>query len=105
MKDSAANATHARWVAAWGKIDDGSAGVTVFNHPSNFRYPQAIRVHPSMPYWAFVPVVDGPSFIVPGAYYRSRFRYFIHDNQADPMVIEKYFNAWVKPLEVKISDK
>ena len=105
IRDSAANATHARWVDASGKIDNGIAGVTVFNHPSNFRYPQGIRVHPIMPYWAFAPVVDGPLFIAPGAFYRSRFRYFIHDQQVESAVIEKHFNAWANPLNVKVTDR
>ena len=104
-RDSTANATHARWVDAWGKVDNGTAGVTIFNHPSNFRYPQGIRVHPTMPYWAFTPVVDGPMFIAPGAFYRSRFRYFIHDQQIPSPVIEKHFSAWADPLNVKVIEK
>lgn len=102
IKDSGANATHARWVDASGKIDEGIAGATVFNHPSNFRYPQAIRVHPTMPYWAYAPVVDGPFFIAPGAFYRSKFRYYVHDGKASPEVIEKLYAAWATPVSVKL---
>jgi hypothetical protein len=98
IKDSGANGTHARWVHASGKIDEHVAGVAVFNHPLNYRYPQAIRVHPSMPYWAFAPVVDGPFFIAPGAYYRSKFRYFVHDGKASPETIESFFRSWTRPF-------
>ena len=101
IRDSAANASHARWVDAWGKVDDGIAGVTVFNHPGNFRYPQAIRVHPTMPYWAFSPVVDGAFYIAPGAYYKSRFRYFVHDGQVLPELIESFYQSWVTPSRVR----
>ena len=103
IRDSSANATHARWVDAWGNIDGGIAGITVFNHPSNFRYPQALRVHPIMPYWAYSPMVDGPFYIAPGAFYRSKFRYFVHDGQVQPAVIEKLFAEWAYPLNIKVS--
>ena len=102
IRDSAANASHARWVDAWGKLDDGIAGVTVFNHPANFRYPQAIRVHPSMPYWAFSPVVDGPFYIAPGAYYKSRFRYYVHDERSSPEIIEGFYQSWETPSSPRV---
>ena len=102
IRDSAANATHPGWVDASGKIDIGIAGATVFNHPFNFRYPQAIRVHPVMPYWAFSPVADGAFYIAPGAFYRSQFRYYVHEGRPDRQMIEKHFKQWIKPLEVTV---
>ena len=95
IKDSLANATRARWVDISGKIDNGIAGATVFNHPQNFRYPQSLRVHPQMPYWAYAPVVDSGFVIPPGGYYHSKFRYFVHDGHASPQLIESYFRQWI----------
>ena len=105
MKDSAANASHARWVDAWGKINDGIAGVAVFNHPANFRYPQAIRVHPVMPYWAFSPVVDGAFFIAPGASYKSSFRYYVHDGPSPAALIDDFHKAWTTPASATVRSK
>jgi hypothetical protein len=102
IKDSAANGTHARWVDAFGPIDGALAGATVFNHPSNFRYPQAIRVHPSMPYWAFAPVVDGAFTIGPGEIYRAQFRYFVHDGPVDKYLLEMVEKDWVEPPQVRV---
>ena len=65
------------------------AGVTVFDHPSNFRYPQAIRVHPNMPYWVYAPMVDGAFTIDPGKKYFSRFRYYVHNGPADVQMINR----------------
>ena len=101
-KDSAANGTRARWVDAFGLIDGSMAGATVFNHPSNFRYPQAIRVHPDMPYWAFAPVVDGPFTINPGEAYRAQFRYFVHDGPVDKYMLETIEKDWVAPPQVTV---
>ena len=102
-KDSSANHTKARWVDASGKVDGTTAGATIFNHPSNFRFPQAIRVHPEMPYWVFAPVVDDAFYIAPGAFYRSIFRYYVHDGEAQPALIEQLFKQWADPSNVKLT--
>ncbi|MGB8193049.1 MAG: DUF6807 family protein, partial [Chitinophagaceae bacterium] len=100
--NASANHTPARWVDASGKVSDKTGGITVLGHPSNFRYPQAIRVHPDMPYWCFAPVVDGAFTLAPGANYKSAFRFFVHDGVADTTAIEKaemnYKDAPVKSL-------
>ena len=102
IKDSLANGTHARWVDASGEVDGEMSGVTIFNHPSNFRYPQALRVHPNMPYWAFAPVVDGAFTINPGVPYHSQFRYFVHRGKPDIILIEKLRRDWENPPLVKV---
>lgn len=102
IKDSAANQTHARWVDAYGLIDGAVAGAAIFNHPSNFRYPQAIRVHPTMPYWSFAPVVDGAFTINPGQTYRAQFRYFAHDGPVDKYLLEMVEKDWIDPPQVKV---
>ena len=103
IRDSSADATHARWVDAWGKVDGVIVGTTVFNHPSNFRYPQALRVHPVMPYWAYSPVVDGAFYIAPGDVYKSKFRYYVHEGQSSSEIIESLFRSWAQPDEVKVT--
>ena len=100
-KDSNANHTHARWVDVWGKIDNSTAGATVFSHPSNFRYPQAIRVHPQMPYFVYSPVVDGAFTLAPNQTYRSLYRYYVHADGPDTSFIKKLETNWVEPMEVK----
>lgn len=102
IKDTAANQTHARWVDAFGLIDGAVAGAAVFNHPSNFRYPQAIRVHPDMPYWAYAPVVDGAFTINPGQTYRAQFRYFLHDGPVDRFLLEMVEKDWIEPPLVRV---
>ncbi len=97
VKDSLANHTRAKWVDASGKIQDQVAGVTVFGHPLNYGYPQTIRVHPSMPYWAFAPMVEGAFTINQRSYYRSRFRYYVHNGMPDKTIIERIKNDFVEP--------
>ncbi len=100
--DTLANHTHARWVDAWGEIDGGTAGTTVLAHPTDFRYPQAIRVHPTMPYWSFAPVIDGAFWLAPGEPYRSKYRYYVHRGAPDKTKIEKLNDDWVDPPTVTV---
>jgi hypothetical protein len=86
--DSTANHTHAGWVDASGKIDGNEAGVTIIGSHNNFRYPQAIRVHPDMPYWCYAPMVDGAFTLDPGQSYRSNYRFFVHEGTAEQGMIE-----------------
>jgi hypothetical protein len=90
-----ANHTHARFVTMHGKIQDLSGGVTVFDHRGNFRYPQAIRVHPDMPYWVYTPVFDGNFEIRPIEVYRSRYRYFVFNNMPDATRLKMLEENWM----------
>ena len=100
--NSNANHSHARWVDASGKLNGRVSGATVFGHPGNFRYPQAIRLHPDMPYWSYAPVVDGPFTLAPGKPYKSRFRYFVHVGILDADLGESINADWVEPATVKV---
>jgi len=90
-----ANHTHARWVDASGKVGGEMNGLTIFDHPSNFRYPQTMRVHPDMPYWVYAPVVDAPFNIPPGAHYKSRYRYLVHRGPMDVQLVNKIEKDWI----------
>lgn len=100
-----ANATHAEWVDVSGLVENLPGGITVFDHPSNFRYPQALRVHPVMPYWAYSPMVENGFTIDPGKWYTSRYRYFVHSGFAEKTLIKKLFNDWSAQPEIKIVRK
>jgi hypothetical protein len=79
-KDTSANNTAAKWVMVTGPVQGRSASATVIGHPSNFRYPQKIRVHPEMPYWVFSPVIDEGFDIAPHGTYTARYRYLVTKN-------------------------
>ncbi len=99
-----ANGKHAAYVSAEGFIDGKKTGVTVFGFPDNFRYPQAIRVHPIMPYWCYAPVVDGAFFISPRQTYSSRYRYYVHDSSADLQVVKQLYRDILHPPTARMSD-
>ena len=94
IKDS--NHTTPRWVAVYGKITGKSAGLVIMDHPANFRYPQPVRVHPTMPYFVFSPVVKGSFIIKPGLSYNARYRIATFDGEPDPMELERWYQNYLE---------
>ena len=88
------NHSRPRWVAMHGPVDGQECGVVVMNHPDNFRYPQWVRLHPSMPYFVYSPMVKEPFSIKPGKPYVSKFRYLTFDGKPDLKMIEKAWKDW-----------
>ena len=88
------NHTRPNWVDMFGKIDGENAGIAMLSHPSNFRSPQPVRLHPSKPYFCFSPVVLGEFQIAPGEEYISRYRYLVHDGKPDPVQLEKSWSDY-----------
>jgi hypothetical protein len=94
IRDTLANNTAAKWVMVTGHISGIASTATVIGHPSNFRYPQKIRVHPEMPYWVFSPVIDEGFKMPPGAFYNARYRYLITDEPPTSATIQSVSDSW-----------
>lgn len=76
------NHTRPEWVKMSGLIDGEPCGILAIQDPSNFRYPQWVRLHPAKPYFVFAPMVEEPFTIQPGESYVSTFRYLVFDGEA-----------------------
>ena len=81
---------------------DGTSGVTIMDHPSNFRFPQPVRMHPTMPYFCFVPAHLGSFKIEPGKPYVSRYRFYVHEGKLEKSQIERLWNDYAHPAEVRV---
>lgn len=92
------NGNHSRpqWVAMYGPVDEEICGVVVMNHPDNFRYPQWVRLHPTMPYFVYAPMVQEPFAIKPGKPYISKFRYLTFDGEPNLKLIKKAWQEWIE---------
>ncbi len=90
------NGNHSRpnWVAISGSVDGQSAGAALLSHRKNFRHPQAVRLHPNMPYFCYAPMVDGPFTIKPGETYASRYRVVAFDGRPDPKRLNELWEAF-----------
>jgi len=88
------NHTRPRWIAVYGPIDGTDSGLVIMNHPTSFRYPQPVRVHPKMPYFVFSPVVEGSFILKPGMTYNASYRIVTFDGAPDAARIEKWYEEY-----------
>jgi hypothetical protein len=95
-----ANMTRVRWIYLGGIVGRGAmAGVTILSHPENIRAPEAIRVHPEMPFLSYVPVQSADMSIEPGRPFVARYRFVITDGAPDRARLDAYWNGFAQPAE------
>jgi hypothetical protein len=85
------------WVDLSGRAGEAIAGVTVFSDPGNFRFPEPVRLHPTMPYFVFTPAVLGDWSIEPGRAHVSRYHYFVHDGAFAKETAERVWREIADP--------
>ncbi len=98
------NHSRPTWVDMHGKVDGNMAGVCIMDHPNNYRFPQPVRIHPTMPYFCFAPMVLGAFELVPEEIYRSSYRFLVHQGSPDTSQIQMQYQAYSKMPEVKWID-
>ncbi len=91
------HATRARWCHIGGAVEGTLAGVAVLCHPTNFRAPQPMRLHPSEPFFNFAPQQFADMEIAPGSVYVSRYRFVIADGAPDAAELERMWDAYSRP--------
>ncbi len=90
------NTSREKWCWVGGQLDGKTCGITILNHPGNFRFPQPIRAHPKEPFFCFAPQQLGDMEIVPGQKYVSRYRFVIADGEPDTKAAEKWWNEYAQ---------
>jgi len=88
------NESRVKWGWIGGKVDGQVAGVTILCHPSNFGFPQPVRLHPSEPFFCYAPQQLGDMEIKPGGPYASRYRIIVADGQPSREEADGWWNAW-----------
>ncbi len=99
---AAANHTRPRWTAAYGPVGDEEGGLAILDHPSNFRHPQPVRVHPEMPYFCLAPMVEGAFTIAPGEAYSSSYRFVVFDGEPDADLLDGMWAAYADPATATV---
>ena len=98
------HATRARWCHVGGKTGGKLAGIGVLCHPSNFRFPQPMRIHPTEPFFNFAPSQAGEWEIKPGEEYVSRYQFVVTDGKPDAALLDRLWNDYAHPPRVEIYD-
>jgi hypothetical protein len=96
------NETAGRWVVMSGPIDGRPSSIGILCHPSNFRAPQPMRLHPSEPFFCYAPSQGGDFSIEPGKPYVSRYRFVIADGVLDAEEMERRWKDWTGPGDVRV---
>jgi len=99
------NATRGRWVRMSGLVDGEMVGIAVLDHPSNFRSPQPLRLHPDDPYFNYAPSQLGRFEIKPGERFVLRYRYVVADGPADKAELDRLWNDYATPPQVSVELK
>ncbi len=94
--------TNGRWCYIGGSVAGKTAGYAILGHPTNFRAPQPLRIHPTDPYATFSPVKDSGFSIVPGTPYVTRFRFVATDGAPDKAVFDRIWNDFATPPTVTV---
>jgi hypothetical protein len=97
-----ANTTRSRWCAISGAVGNEIAGLAILDHPSNFRFPQPVRVHPKMPYFCYAPPQLGSFTIAADQPYRATYRIVVFDGEPAPKVIDRIWTDFATPPLVEV---
>ena len=95
------NHSRPRWCDVSGAIHDRVAGITIMTHPHNFRFPEPLRIHPTMPYMVYTPSFLGDWEIRPDMPHDSRYRFVIHDGELSAEVADRLWHDFAEPLIAK----
>src|SRR4029453_15434182 len=92
------NHTRPRWCDIHGQIGGHAVGIALLTHPTNFRFPEPLRIHPTMPYMVYTPSFLGDWEIRPGTLHESRYRFLIHDGDLPAETAERLWRDYAEPL-------
>lgn len=96
------HATRGKWVHLGGYIDGELAGVGILAHPTNFRFPEPLRIHPTEPYVNWAPSQAGPWSIQPGTPQTARYRFVTYDGPVDPAELDRLWADYAEPPTVTL---
>lgn len=88
------NHTRPNWVSMHGNVNDRPVNMTVMGHPYNFRLPQYIRIHPTMPYFCFTPVVEYGFDFKPGDVHIARYRVIATSGSPNPDTLDLFWKQF-----------
>lgn len=88
------NEAEARWVLQCGVVDGQWAGVTIMDYPTNFRFPNRLRVNPSIPYVGFIPSQKGSFVMEQNKPLSFRFRFIVHTERPQPSKLDELWQEF-----------
>jgi hypothetical protein len=92
------NHTRPKWCDIRGQVDGKPAGIALMTHPANFRFPEPLRIHPTMPYMVYTPQFLGAFEIKPGETHQANYRLVVHDGELTTDRLNQIWRDFAEPL-------
>jgi Family of unknown function (DUF6807) len=105
-KDS--DGSKARWCIVQGEIDNDYAGVVMMSFPTNYNYPEPLRIWPEDQnnrgdmFANFCPTKDMDWLLSPGKNYALKYRFLVFNGHFDKDKAESAWYYFAYPPEIKI---
>lgn len=96
------HATKAKWVLSSGKVGGAEASIGFLCHPSDFRFPQPLRIHPDEPFFNWAVPQGGTFSIEPGKPYVARYRFIVADGAPSAAALDSAWTAYGEPPKVSL---
>ncbi len=103
------NSTRARWCDVNGVSEFGTSGILFITHPSNYNYPEPIRIWPvgankgkENVFFNFNPAMDRDWVLEPGNDYQLKYRMYVYDGKIDSSKAEKLWQDFAFPPRVNV---
>jgi hypothetical protein len=95
--------TRARWCHIGGYTGDRLAGITILDHPGNFRHPQPVHIHQTRTFFNYAAVKPGKMKIEPGVPYIMQYRYVAYDGEPDHAELDRLWMDYAYPPLITIT--
>jgi hypothetical protein len=103
------NSTRTRWCDINGVSSIGTSGILFITNPSNYNYPEPIRIWPvganngkENVFFNFNPAMDRDWNLHPGVDYQLKYRMFIYDGKISKDEAEKLWQDYAHPPKVTV---
>lgn len=103
-----ADGSKARWCIVQGELDQDYAGVVMMSSPTNYNFPEPLRIWPENQYNRgdmfanFCPTKDMDWNLEPGRDYALTYRFLVYNGKADASKAENAWSYFANPPKVKI---
>jgi hypothetical protein len=103
-----ADGSKARWCIIQGEIDDDYAGVVMMSFPTNYNFPEPLRIWPEDQYNRgdmfanFCPTKNMDWLLMPRQNYVLKYRFLVYNGHMDEEKAESAWDYYAFPPEIKI---
>lgn len=104
-----ADGSKARWCIVQGEIDNDYAGAVIMSFPTNYNFPEPLRIWPENQYDRgdmfvnFSPTKDTDWLLEPGRKYVLKYRFLVHNGPMTREVAESAWQSYAFPPLIRIN--